>query len=217
MDFLKKIDAIYNQERAKYSEADDEFCCYIDVEPLNQNTTKKFTIKKREKSMLQICDGKQRVYLSDIQIVNCICDMNENDRNWFLQQFVHLYQGGGNKIFFKINGSEVEGCGIMSYPENKELTLYSDTSISYNDFIFVLNFIFSKDRCHEEMTSISNFSKRTMVKYITLIDYYGNKSLHSKKYLESIGYPVEYKQPVGNRMTDGMFIDILGFDISKYL
>ena len=90
MDFLKIIDDIYANERAHINESDDTFCCFIEIDPIDQNTTLKFLIKKREKAMLLIVDGKQRVHMSDLQIINCICNMCETDRDWFLCQFIRL-------------------------------------------------------------------------------------------------------------------------------
>ena len=217
MDFLGKIDSIYKNIRDQFEGADDAFGCFIEVEPIDQKTTLSFIIKKREKSMLLIVDGKQRVHMSDLQIINCICDMSKVDRDWFLQQFIDLYKGQSSKIKFKISGEEFEGCGITHYPETKALELYSDTVVDYNDFVFLLNFIFSKDKCHEDRKKIPAFSKQTLVKYITLIDYYGNNGLSSKQYLEAIGYPVHLKHPVDNKSTAELFTDIKGFDISAYL
>ena len=217
MDFLKIIDDIYAQERAHISEADDSFCCFIQIDPIDQNTTLKYLIKKREKAMLLIVDGKQRVHMSDLQIINCICNMCETDRDWFLRQFIRLYEGHSNKIKFKISGTECDGCGIMKYPKIKSLELHSDTIVDYNDFVFLLNFIFSKDKCHEERKKIPNFSKQTLVKYITLIDYYGNNGLTSKQYLETIGYPIRSPRPIDSKQTAALFSDIKTFDISAYL
>lgn len=216
MDFLRRIDAIYEVERAKYPESDDSFGCFIDIEPINQETTHSFIIKKREKSMLLIVDGNQRVHMSDLQIVNCIRYMRPSDRNWFLQQFIELYSGKSRKISFKINGDIFEGCGIELFPQKKELYIFSDTTITYNDFIFLLNFIFSKDQCWEELAELPDFRKRTIIKYITLIDYYGNRNSKSRKYLKALGYPVNSKFPIDNNQTRELFKEIKGFDISLY-
>lgn len=216
MCFLRRIDAIYDVERAKYPEADDSFGCFIEIEPIGQETTHSFIIKKREKSMLLIVDGSQRVHLSDLQIINCICHMRPSDRNWFLQQFIALYCGKAKKISFKINGEVFDGCGIDLFPQKKEMNIFSDTTITYNDFIFLLNFIFSKDQCWEELAELPDFRKRTIIKYITLIDYYGNKSSKSRKYLKALGYPVKSKVPTESNQTRELFKEIKEFDISLY-
>ena len=81
----------------------------------------------------------------------------------------------------------------------------------------MINFIFSKDKCWEEISHIENFSQRTIVKYITLIDYYSSKAERSKQFLIDIGYPIGSRYPKDNNGINNMFSEIKTFDISKYL
>ena len=104
--------------------------------------------------------------------------------------------------------------GIDYYPDLYEITLFSDTVIDINDLVFVLNFIFSKDKQWEVDASIENFGKSTIVKYIVLIDYYSNKSKKSESFLREIGYPIN--KPISFNKKD-FFSDVSNFDISKYL
>ncbi|MGI6176246.1 MAG: hypothetical protein ACOYJC_08885 [Christensenellales bacterium] len=218
MYFLNKIDTIYKDSREKFNipENNKIFSCFIPIEPVGCETSCAFMVKKQEKSKLMLIEGGQRVHISDLQILNTILDMDKNDIEWFLQQFILLYKGKTRQMKFKIDGDLFSGFGIGSYPTKKILHLFSDSLIDINDFVFILNFIFAKDKCWEEMNKQHDFSKRTLCKYITLIDYYAHKAPRSKSFLKAIGYPVKKENPVDNRYTKPLFNHIEKFDISQY-
>lgn len=218
MSFLNKIDDIYRTTREAFDiqEENTLFSCFIPVEPLDCETTSQFVIKKQEKAKLLLVSGKQRVYISDLQIINTILDMDHDDIEWFLHQFVALYTGVMCAVRFAINGEAFNGCGIEHYPRKKQVILFSDTSVEINDFIFILNFVFSKDKCWEEMIEQEEFSKRTLCKYIALVDYYAKATPRSKDFLKAIEYPIESPHPVDDKKTKNIFNRTEKFDISLY-
>ena len=219
MSFLSTIDTIHDECKRQYSteEISENFCSYIDIEPADKISTNKFVIKKQEKSKILIVSGKQRVYLSDYQILSTILKMDKDYINWFICAFVNLYNNIFEKFKFKIADKEFEGIGISYYPQPKEILLFSDTIIDINEFIFVLNFIFSKDYQWEQDKAKKDFSKRTIIKYITLLDYYANKTERSRDFLEKIGYPIRNEKLYDVSKTKNMFSKINQFDISKYM
>ena len=219
MSFLKRIDKLHKENRSVYGieMSNNDFSSFINVEPVDISLTQKFIIRKQEKAKLLLVSGKQRVYLSDNDIISTILDMEKNCIDWFLNYFIKLYNDEFEVFNFKLEDKLYKGIGISYYQSQREISLFSDTKIDINDFIFILNFIFSKDKQWENDTSQENFSKRTIIKYITLIDYYSNQSERSRNYLEKIGYPIYKTNFVTASKIKNMFSDVNSFDISKYL
>lgn len=219
MSFLKRIDKLHKENRSVYGieMSNNDFSSFINVEPVDISLTQKFIIRKQEKAKLLLVSGKQRVYLSDNDIISTILDMEKNCIDWFLNSFIKLYNDEFEVFNFKLEDKLYKGIGISYYQSQREISLFSDTKIDINDFIFILNFIFSKDKQWENDTSQENFGKRTIIKYITLIDYYSNQSERSKNYLEKIGYPIYKPNFVTASKIKNMFSDVNSFDISKYL
>lgn len=219
MSFLKKIDTIHNDSQSHFcaEELSETFSSFISVEPVGITLTKQFVVKKQDKSKLLIVSGKQRVHLSDYQILSTILQLDQCLIEWFIKAFIDLYNKKFKPFRFKIDDEEFQVIGIDYYPESKEILLFSDTRIDINDFVFVLNFIFSKDYQWEIDKPQKDYSKRTIVKYITLLDYYHKKSERSKEFLEKIGYPTENKELLDVPKTKSMFSQINSFDISKFL
>ena len=219
MSFLKKIDTIHNDSQSDFcaEEMSETFSSFISVEPVGITLTKQFVVKKQDKSKLLIVSGKQRVHLSDHQILSTILQLDKCLIEWFIKAFIDLYNKKFKPFKFKIEDEEFQVIGIDYYPEPKEILLFSDTRIDINDFIFVLNFIFSKDYQWEIDKPQKDYSKRTIIKYITLLDYYHKKSERSKEFLEKIGYPTENTELLDVPKTKSMFSQIKSFEISKFL
>ncbi|MDY3596894.1 hypothetical protein [Anaerotignum sp.] len=216
MFFLNKIDDIYKKSCELYGIKNDLFSCFIPIIPLNCKTTCDFLIKKQEKAKIMLLSGTQRVYISDLQIINTILEFDAKIREWFITQLVILYTKPKYNVQFMIENEKYEGSGIDCYPEEMPFNLFSDTLIDINDFIFVMNFIFAKDQCWEKINGIDGFAKRTICKYIALIDYYANKCSRSQLFLKEIGYPYEEEKPIDNKKTKNLFNNIEKFDISLY-
>jgi hypothetical protein len=141
MNFLEKIDEIHRAERESFSipENNTTYSSFIPVERVGFKSLCRFMIKKQEKAKLLLVDGKQRVYISDLNIIETILGMEKYDIKWFMQGFIALYMERSCKIQFEIDGEVFSGCGIENYPNKKELHLFSDSAIDINDFIFIVN------------------------------------------------------------------------------
>lgn len=220
--FLQAIDDIYNERRRQYNVPDKnkDFSCHIPVKIQKGANSFLFEIRKREKAKLFLILGSQRIYLSDLQIIKIIIAMEKEDVQWFLSQFISLYLG--KKVSFQLMFDEgIYDCyGIEIYPETKKIYWLSDSEIEYSYFTALLNFIFSKDHCWEEMSTTKGFSKKTLCKYISLIDYYYSHSERSKNFLEQIGYPITNEHPIGSKEVNQVFDNLTyleKFDISLYM
>lgn len=221
MNFLEYIDSIYSMELKKFNidlEC-EEFNSFISIEPLNYSTKNKFLIRKQKHSKLFIVVGKQRIYLSDINIIRTILCLSKEDITWFIKQLCNLYIADNNTLSFRINGKEFNGSGIEYFSNDKELMLYTDSIISINDFIFVLNFVLAKDSVWGEMKNLVNFRKLTICKYISLISYYAFGSKDAKCFLKNIGYPIERKYAQDSKEISQLFNNdnIEKFDISLFV
>lgn len=219
MSFLKRIDELHEENRSAYGieASNNDFSSYIHVEPVNVTLTPKFIIRKQEKAKLLIVSGKQRVYLSDKDIISTILHMEKSYIDWLLNSLIKLYKDEFEVFNFKLEDTLYKGIGISYYQSQYEILLFSDTKIDINDFIFLLNFIFSKDKQWENDASQENFSKRTIIKYITLIDFYSNQAKRSENYLKNIGYPIDNPSSMSTSKIKRIFSNVSSFDISEYL
>lgn len=229
MSFLSHIDLIHQNNRVKYNipETNRTFRSYIPITFPAQSSSVCFLIQKATLSKLLILDGAQRVYLSDNNIISTIMHMEESDIRWFVDQLIRLYQAKGTPFEFIIDGQQYSFQGIENYHSSKVITLFSDTHIQVQDLVLVMNFVFAKDYCWEHMPipentskkakSRKDFSKRTLCKYISLIDYYTWKSPRSLDFLQAIGYPTDNESLVEVPKEEKMFKNTELFDISLYL
>ena len=204
MNFLEHIDNTYNEVRDKLNidVSNKEFSCFISIEPLDYSTKNKFLIKKQKHSKLFIIKGNQRVYLSDIDI-----------------QFCNLYVTDNNSCSFKIAEKNFSNSGIEYFSAEKDILLYTDSVISINDFIFIINFVLSKDSIWGIMNKLVNFRKLTLCKYISILKYYSFKSESAKEFLKEIGYPVKNATPIDSKSISELFNNdiIEKFDISLFV
>ncbi len=218
MSFLKKIDELHEENKITYGikSSNNDFSSFFCIEPVGTSLNKKFIIRKQKKSKLLIVSNSQRVYLSDYHIISTILSMKKTYINWFLNEFIKLYNEDYKPFKFKIVNENFEGVGINYFSKPHKMLLFSDTEIDINDFIFILNFVFSKDKQWEIDASQEDFSKRTIIKYITLIDYYANHSEYSKVFLSEIDYPINKPLQVYAFDDNVLSSKINSFDISKY-
>lgn len=126
MNFLNKIDDKYRTVRETFGiqHENTEFSCFIPVETVGYESSCGFYVKKQEKAKLLLVKGKQRVYISDLQILHTILGMKKDDIDWFLQRFIALYMGKTCQIQFRLDGELFDGCGIENYPSKKELHFF---------------------------------------------------------------------------------------------
>lgn len=222
MSFLQKIDELFEASCLQFSVPlkSDNFHTYIPIEIYNDTYRFQFLIRKGKKSKILILAGQQRVYLTDDQIIRTILSMEDNETEWFLAQFISLYVGNGVQTTLELDKTKFTYTGLPSFPEERDILLFSDTNIKLSHFCFLLNFIFAKDQCWGKMSNTPNFEKKTLCKYISIIDYYHNASTYSKVFLKGLGYPVKYAQSSNYISTQKAFKEIdcvEKFDISYYL
>lgn len=219
---LQKIDALFEQSRLQYSvlPKKDSFHTYIPIEILDSTNKFQFLLRKGSKAKILLLSGKQTVYLTDYQIIKTILSMEKKEIEWFLRQFISLYTDNGSQVKFILDEAVYTYLGIPSYPEERSILLLSDTNIELSCFCSLLNFIFAKDKCWEQMSKTPNFSKKTLCKYISIIDYCHNASAYSKAFLAELGYPVDAPQPSNNTNAQEAFAAndcVEKFDISNYM
>ena len=219
MSFLNKIDEVHNEVKTAngIELSNTDFSSFISVEPVDISLSKKFVILKQKKSKLLIVSGKQRVYLSDYHIVSTILRMDKSYVDWFLKELIKAYKDEYKPFKITINGEEFEGSGISYYTGSCKILLFSDTEVDINDFIFVINFVLFKDKQWEIDSEQENFRRKTIVKYITLIDYYANKAERSMEFLYRIGYNTATTHLNPFFDDEALALEIDSFDISKYL
>ena len=230
MEFLELLDQLHKSIKDEHavSSKDRNFRSYHAINFSGNSSAGRFIIQKNLiKAKLLIVDGKQNVYLSDDQIVQTILEMSTSNINWFLTQMINLYNGSGAKFAFSINEQHFNFIGIPYFPSNETILLPSDTYVTINEFIAIINFIFAKDFAWERIPLTASaakkgydktdFSKRTLCKYISLIDYYGLRTSRSIDFLEKIGYPLFDTYPGVVEKERDMFAHTELFDISKYV
>lgn len=228
MTFLEAFDSYYKDKIIEYQLPEDEkeFLCFFTVILRTNNEKYIFEVQKdRNKAKFFFLEGKQRVYLSDVQIIQTILKMDDKDIDWFIAQFVSFYQGKTSPYVLEFMGEEYQIKGISLYPVDKELLLMSDTKISFQSFCVLLSFIFAKDYNWEAIGGPKRrlFQKSTLTKFISIIDYHHSKSDCSKNYLEKIG-ALLFVNDINNVIEVGKLKNIFVntnslemFDISVYL
>lgn len=230
MEFLELLDQLHKAvaEENSVSAKDRNFRSYHAIGFDGDSPSDRFIIQKNLiKAKLLIVDGKQKVYLSDDQIVETILEMPASKITWFLMQMVNLYNGTGSSFIFSIAEQHFNFVGIPYLPSKETILLPSDTHATINEFISIINFIFAKDVAWERIPlndstakkgySKTDFSKRTLCKYISLIDYYGLHTSRSISFFEQIGYPLFDAYPGAVENEKAMFAHTELFDISKYI
>lgn len=219
MNFLTKLDILHEQRKREFknNEIDYNFKCFIPIQPIGYSSKNKFLVKKSRKASLIINVGEQRIYFSDIDVVNTILELPLDVRNDLLKKLVEMYSTNravNTKI--RIGTNQYDGFGLPYYNGENTIYIFSDSKIDLNDFVFIINFILSKDKKSEEQGQKKTI-RTTLRKFISLIDYYGDHNDRSLEYLNAIGYPIDSPIPFQDKDVKKMFETEDGFDISKYL
>ena len=142
MEFLELLDQLHKDVAIKHKVAptDRDFRSYHTIDFGKVSSKGRFTIQKKLiKSKLLIVDGKQRVYLSDSQIIETILEMPSDNIAWFLDQMVNLYNGNGSSFTFTINKQSFDFVGIPYFHQEQVVLLPSDTTVDINEFISIIN------------------------------------------------------------------------------
>ena len=153
MSFLTKLDMLYLEQKRdlKDSEIDYNFKCFIPIQPIGYSSKNKFFVKKSRKASLIINVGEQRIYFSDIDVVNTILDLPLEVRSDILKKLIEMYsENKAVNTKISIGTKQYDGFGLPYYDGENSIDVFSDSKIDLNDFVFIVNFILSKDKKSEE-------------------------------------------------------------------
>ena len=190
---LKYIDSIYQTEKDSnkkdYSNLND-YISYISITFETKEGENEFVIKKSSKAKIYIHSNNQYIYFSDADIIYTIISFSTEVVQWFFEQFIGLYNGKYETVHININDTSFEGIGIPRYPDNFAFNAFSDTSMHINEFIQMINFIFSKDYQHgkDKLHNPTDKLKETLTRYISIIGAYCLNNKLCIEYLKQINY-----------------------------
>lgn len=198
-DFLKYIDKVYKEYCGENKLKNRYYIYYLRLKSITISTNEIFYIAKSRKSRLLINHSKIWVDLTDYDIIDIVCSFNEKLVLKLLERLKECYNGIWTEFEFKVQEERYVGKGInyKDFDLDMQICLDADFQIYFGDFLFLLNMILFKDivgqkylKSERNMLLIEN----TLIKYITLIEYYRFNNSQAQKYLDSIGYPIYTKE-----------------------
>lgn len=190
--FLEYLDDLYAEvcKINNIQKDNEEFRIYENLIPLDFTTKNAFLCLKAQKTKILFCQSNVKVYLSDNDIISSIVNLDGNTVNFLMNEFVELFKKPKNIFKFQINDQVFYGKGINYVDSDTNFLLHTDNVININEFIFILNMIFEKDRLFSEVAK-KDLLKFTLCKYISLIGYYKLKQNKYSDFLHKIKYPIE--------------------------
>ena len=194
-DFFAYLDECYNSKKAgeKGYVLDRNYRIYKRILPQGFNCKNKFFILKAEKTKLLFSSKGIFSYLSDIAIIYYIIHLPDKYFEIIFQYLNEVLENDFNvlkNITFLIESEEFQGYGIPYFSTRQEFALHSDIKITINEFIFILNFVLTKDILHSNISEASDWYKKSIYKYILLIRYYKYGDKNAKNKLLEINYPI---------------------------
>lgn len=198
-DFLQYIDETHERYLKKNNIKNKYFIHYLKLKSIGISTYEKFYIAKSGKSRILIQHKKVWVDLTDYDIIDIICNLDTEQVLQIIDRLKECYKDNWTNFEFAIDEQKFGGKGIdyRGFDLNKEVELDADFKIKLGDFVFVLNMVLWKDIVGEqyvEKPQDLSLIKKTLIKYITLITYYKFHDMKTRKYLDSIKYPVYEKK-----------------------
>lgn len=217
--FLVYLDKLYNKARETncIQENNLEYRHYEKLIPLDFISENAFLCLKQKKTKILFCQSNVKVYLSDADIINTIVSLDNGTAKFLLNEFIDLYKGQYNKFKFKIKNQIFEGQGIKYKDKDINFLLYTDNNININEFIFILNMIFEKDRLASALAE-KDLLKYTLCKFIALIGYYKLKQGKYSTFLQKIKYPIEknvndvFNSPANIVRNNQLFMELQLFE-----
>lgn len=201
VNFLQFLDVEYENDKKKNNVPTEnkEYRYYEEIIPINFFRAQKFQcLKINKKSKILICFNNLKVYLSDVDILKIILKMEEEQINWFIDNFIKVYNESYEEFEFIIGKEKFKGIGLPYQNTEKSIYIHTDNEINIDSFIFILNFIISKDylatlrlqESNNDKKNKKNLMKATLCKYISLLKFYyfGDKGI--EEFLEGLGYPI---------------------------
>jgi hypothetical protein len=200
----------------------EEYRHYEKLIPLDFTTKNEFLCLKVKKTKILFCQSNVKVYLSDADIIRTIVKFDDNTVNFFLEKFSELYNGNGQIFRYRVNSRDFDGRGLEYVKNKSSFLLHCDMEININDFIFILNMIFEKDRLFTRVAG-KNLLKVTLCKFIVLIKYYKFNDKICCDFLQEIGYSVDkqlysvFNSPANTEKTSSLFENLSQFEKSGIL
>lgn len=214
-DFLEYIDELHNTYCKKNKIKNKNFILYLPLKSITIPTDEEFCVAKSRKSRVLISHNSVYVDLTDYDIINIVCSLDEKSISKILKKLESCYYNNWEDFEFSIERKCYKGKGIdyKNLDMDIELCLEADFQINLGDFIFIFNMVLFKDIVGQKYVKKKRklyLIENTLIKYISLIKYYGLNDTQAKKYLDTIGYPLykkeellAYKMKV--RKYDGLF------------
>lgn len=197
-DFLEYIDELHNAYCRENKIKNKNFILYLPLKSITIPTDEEFYIAKSRKSRVLISHNSVYVDLTDYDIINIVCRLDKESILKILEKVETCYYNNWEDFEFSIKGKCYKGKGIdhKNLDMDIELCLEADFQINLGDFIFIFNMVLFKDivgQKYVERKQKLSLIENTLIKYISLIKYYGLNDTQAKKYLDTIAYPL-YKR-----------------------
>lgn len=197
-DFLEYIDELHNAYCRENKIKNKNFILYLPLKSITIPTDEEFYVAKSRKSRVLISHNSVCVDLTDYDIINIVCSLDKESILKILEKVETCYYNNWEDFEFSIKGKCYKGKGIdyKNLDMDIELCLEADFQINFGDFIFIFNMVLFKDivgQKYVERKRKLSLIENTLIKYISLIKYYGLNDAQAKKYLDTIAYPL-YKR-----------------------
>lgn len=203
MMLFEYLDRQYEEDRRRYGiqRENREFRSYLSISPLDFNAENRFIcVKDYKKTRILFTPNGTRQYFSDADIIAIFRDHgNDGTVCAVVDKLIQLYRGENVKFSFALNDQAFEGYGISFFDIVDTFSLKTDTTLTLNELVFLMNMVLEKDRSYGRKISEDTL-KHTLCKYITLIKHYRWHDVNSAIFLKKIKYPL-------NKPLEQLFID----------
>lgn len=194
-DFLRFLDEKQRRYVKRNGIENKGFLDYIVLKSGDLSLEKHFFIAKGEKSRILIEHNRVWVDLTDYDLIDLFCGMEEKTVKILLSDLKKGYGGEWTDFKFKVGARNFRGSGIdyKNYDLDAEVLLEADFTVRLGELLFVFNMVLNKDIVAENYRKREyphKLVERTVMKYISLILYYKFGDKQAEEYLAGIKYPV---------------------------
>lgn len=190
--WLKYLDGLYKSKRTQ--ETDSSYFFYPRTSLKSSKEKIEFiTLKQFHTKFIFGDEYGRRVYLTDADIVGLIAQFNEKDFSLVIEALKKLYKAEEEQIFeFEIENKSFSipklpfEDEILDYFKQIDIVTKADITISFYDFIVLLNLIIEKENLADQNKGFRK--KRQIIKYIVLSSFYRNGDF--REILETEGYDI---------------------------
>lgn len=146
-DFLEDIDELHNTYCRENEIKNKNFILYLPLKSITIPTDEEFCVAKSRKSRVLISHNSVYVDLTDYDIINIVCSLDEKSISKILRKLENCYYNTWEDFEFSIERKCYKGKGIdyKNLDMDIELCLEADFQINLGDFIFIFNMVLFKD------------------------------------------------------------------------